>query len=373
MPLPTYHQPLRCDSGVDDTTKKNPGNVSARSRLCAVCGQLWLLQDVSHSATLYAALPACCALRRTYVASIRIMRMMRLALLPLLLAAAALPRSADALPPWSWDTMQVYIHCANMSGPWAPWAAAQLAKASFVVLEKPHGLFAAPVNTSAETKIAAGCAQIKTAAKAAGKETDCYIYTEVDWARTYYTLGHTVDSELPALGMHYENGSAFGNVNTLTCPNKLPGPDGVDTFHYSFHAYDFRKPRMQQLWAKRITDAVATGHVDGSFIDGNRGGWGFGNTKACQGDAECVADLKAGLEAAHKLVASTVGPTATLISNYPTPEALQVANGGMCERCGHDASTVLQLQETYFGRNGTKRCGLHNQPCVLQYRCYGAR
>jgi hypothetical protein len=45
----------------------------------------------------------------------------------------------------------------------------------------------------------------------------------------------------------------------------------------------------------------------------------------------------------------------------------------MCERCGHDASTVLQLQETYFGRNGTKRCGLHNQPCVLQYRCYGAR
>ena len=170
MPLPTYHQPLRCDSGVDDTTKKTPGNVSARSRLCAVCGQLWLLQDVSHSAALYAALPACCALRRTYVASIRIMRMMRLALLPLLLAAAALPRSADALPPWSWDTMQVYIHCANMSGPWAPWAAAQLAKASFVVLEKPHGLFAAPVNTSAETKIAAGCAQIKTAAKAAGKD-----------------------------------------------------------------------------------------------------------------------------------------------------------------------------------------------------------
>ena len=23
----------------------------------------------------------------------------------------------------------------------------------------------------------------------AGKETDCYIYVEVDWARTYYDLG----------------------------------------------------------------------------------------------------------------------------------------------------------------------------------------
>jgi hypothetical protein len=53
---------------------------------------------------------------------------------------------------------------------------------------------------------------------------------------------------------------------------------------------------MQQLWAKRITDAVATGHVDGSFIDGNRGGWGFGNCAACQGDKECESGLKAGLE-----------------------------------------------------------------------------
>ena len=33
------------------------------------------------------------------------------------------------------------------------------------MLEKPHGLFAAPVNTSAETKIAPGCAQIKAAVR----------------------------------------------------------------------------------------------------------------------------------------------------------------------------------------------------------------
>jgi hypothetical protein len=260
-----------------------------------------------------------------------------------------------------------------MSGPWAPWAAAELAKASFVVLEKPHGVFYPPINTSAETKIAAGCKQVKDAAKAAGKETDCYIYTEVDWARTYYNLGHEVDANLATLGIFYANGSGipFGITNTLTTPNKVPGPDGTSTFHYDFHAYDFRNPKMQQLWAKRIIDAVATGDVDGSFIDGNRGGWGFGNCGACQGDKECIAGLKAGLEAAHKMVAEAVGPKATLISNYPTPEALAVCNGGMCERCGHDADTVLQLQQTYFGKNGTKRCGIHDQPCVLQYRCYG--
>ena len=269
--------------------------------------------------------------------------------------------------------MQTYIHCANMSGPWAPWAAQQLAKAAFVVLEKPHGVFSPPVNDSAETKIAAGCKQIKDAAEQAGKRTDCYIYTEVDWARTYYSLGHAVDADLAHLGMHYNNGSGipFGTTNTLNTPNHVPGPDGTSTFHYNFHAYDFRNPRMQQLWSQRITDAVATGHVDGSFIDGNRGGWGFGNTNACERDAECIIALKAGLEAAHRSVAKTVGPNATLISNYPTPEALAVCNGGMCERCGHDANTVLQLQQTYFGVNGSKRCGLYGQPCVLQYRCYG--
>jgi hypothetical protein len=31
----------------------------------------------------------------------------------------------------------------------------------------------------------------------------------------------------------------------------------------------------------------------------------------------------------------------------------------------------VELQQTYFGVNGSKRCGLYNQSCVLQYRCYG--
>merc|ERR1711968_27492 len=136
--------------------------------------------------------------------------------------------SLDALPPWSWDTIQTYIHCANMSGPWAPWAAQKLAMASFVVFEKPHGLFYPPVNNSAETKIANACRQVK---EAGGKNPpDCYIYTEVDWARTYYSLGHVVDANLSELGMHYENGTAFGFTNTLVTPNHVPGPDGNQVY-----------------------------------------------------------------------------------------------------------------------------------------------
>lgn len=259
-----------------------------------------------------------------------------------------------------------------MSGPWEPWAAKKLAKAAFVVFEKPHGLFFPPVNTSAETKIAAACKQVKEASTEMNTETDCYIYTEVDWARTYYSLGHAVDADLANLGMHYDNGTAFGTTNNLKTPNNVLGPGGVQDYHYTFHAYDFRQPKMQALWAKRITDAVATGHVDGAFIDGNRGGWGFGNCNACPKDRaahnKCCDALKAGLKAAHYAVAKAVGPNATLISNYPTPEALEVCNGGMCERCGHDTSAVEQLHKTYFG---ARTCGLRNESCVLQYRCFG--
>ena len=74
-----------------------------------------------------------------------------------LLLALVLVCNSSALPPFSWDTVQTYIHCANMSGPWNDAAVAQLAKASFVVFEKVHGVFAPPANTSAETKIAAAC------------------------------------------------------------------------------------------------------------------------------------------------------------------------------------------------------------------------
>ena len=192
-------------------------------------------------------------------------------------------------------------------------------------------------------------------------------YVEVDWARTYYTLGHEVDANLAALGMHYANGTAFGDDALTKIPNGLTH-DGSSIAPYHFNAYDFRSKEMQQKWTARITDAVATGVVDGAFIDGNRGGWGFGNCNACdKKDKKCCTDLKAGLEAAH-IAAAKALPNATLISNYPTPEALKVCSGGMCERCGHGPNTVRQLHDTYFGKN---KCGLHGQPCVLQYRCYG--
>ena len=53
------------------------------------------------------------------------------------------------------------------------------------------------------------------------------------------------------------------------------------------------------------------------------------------------------LAAAHHAVAAALGKDKTLISNYPTDEAMAVCNGGMCERCGSDVKTVMALQKNY--------------------------
>ena len=104
--------------------------------------------------------------------------------LAVLLAVAPL---AASLPAWSWDTVQTYVHCANTTGEWNSAALHQLAAQRFVVFEKNHKLFYSgpdgAMSTSAETKIARSCQLVKQISPS----TECYMYTELDVARTYYT------------------------------------------------------------------------------------------------------------------------------------------------------------------------------------------
>ena len=113
----------------------------------------------------------------------------------------------SALPPWSWDTIQSYIHCANYSGAWNEGALERLNTASFVVFEKAHGSLAEPLFDRAEEKIVDACRQVKETAKRRQTSTDCYMYAEVDWARTFYSLGRVVERDLDSLAMHWPNQS----------------------------------------------------------------------------------------------------------------------------------------------------------------------
>ena len=65
-----------------------------------------------------------------------------------------------------------------------------------------------------------------------------------------------------------------------------------------------------------------------------------------------------GLEEAVRTLAERLGPNKTLISNYPTPDAMKLCVGGMMERGGSTEAIAA------FGK---KTCGLYDQLCLLDY------
>jgi hypothetical protein len=132
----------------------------------------------------------------------------------------------------------------------------------------------------------------------------------------------------------------------------------MKVLQYQLHypAYDFNNSLAREKWIERVTNATATGFVDGAFIDGNRGAWNSGITGACS--KEKRAGWAVGLGETVATLAQRLGPSKTLISNYPTPDAMKLVAGGMMERGG--SSQAIQD----FGK---KRCGLFNQSCLLDY------
>ena len=265
-------------------------------------------------------------------------------------AVASVATTATALPSWSWDTLQTYVHCANYSGEWNSGALAVLAKQPFVVFEKYHKAFEEPQFDQAESKIIESCKKVK----ALNPKTDCYIYTESDWARTEYSLGHWFDSN-PIAELQCPGAGDFVGTNDTLC---MPGPDSdSDTRapcngalkHLHYHAYDFNNSQAREMWIERVTNATASGFVDGAFIDGNRNGFSSSVTGACS--PEKRAGWAAGLQQAVETLSQRLGPSKTLISNYPTADAMKLVTGGMMERGGSTANIEA------FGK---KTCGLYH-------------
>eukprot|EP01052_Picozoa_sp_SAG31_P057081 SAG31_NODE_16695_length_699_cov_1.203333_1_plen_118_part_01 len=92
------------------------------------------------------------------------------------LAALRQRDGQQAMPRFSWDTIQTFSHCANSSGPLSPVALEYFRNDSFVVIEKSQAISSAPVNRSAEMKMYAAAAQLK--ARSPGIQV--YIYHAVD-------------------------------------------------------------------------------------------------------------------------------------------------------------------------------------------------
>lgn len=130
--------------------------------------------------------------------------------------------------------------------------------------------------------------------------------------------------------------------------------------HKHYNAYDFNNSAAREKWIERVTNVTASGVVDGAFIDGNRGGFASTVTGKCS--AEKKKGWAAGLELAVATLSQRLGPTKTLISNYPTPSAMKLVVGGMMERGGSTADIEA------FGKNKV-RCMLCGVFCVLCAVC----
>ena len=102
--------------------------------------------------------------------------------LPLLLLAVGGWGAVEAMPPWDWDHIQTFAHCANVTGPLSPSALAAFKPHGFVILEKFHQMSNPPVNRSGEAKI---CKQAKIL-KAGNPQQEVYIYVAMDVVRGYY-------------------------------------------------------------------------------------------------------------------------------------------------------------------------------------------
>ena len=87
----------------------------------------------------------------------------------------ALPR-----PPFSWDTLPVFFHSANASGPWSDAAVKQIARFAMATNEKAHAM-ALPGGGRQSEEIAGPAACRQVDAQKTGSHTFFYLNSVIDW------------------------------------------------------------------------------------------------------------------------------------------------------------------------------------------------
>ena len=111
-------------------------------------------------------------------------------------------------------------------------------------------MFDTPAVDQAEAKIAASCRLIKERSQ---NRTSCLMYTETDWARRSYSLGHWMD-EHPESELH-----CAGELVTRWGYQQSMDPNTKQWYNYSAHAYDYSNPAGAERWIQRVTSAIDTG------------------------------------------------------------------------------------------------------------------
>jgi len=219
----------------------------------------------------------------------------------MLAAAAAYSISmCSALPVFSWSTIPLYVHCANASGPLSAEFAAKVAKTSFITLVKNHCQQCDPVNHGAEGKMVAEAKRLK----ALNPKLEVMMYFAADFARTWYDAGVWFDQHPQQEVRNDSSGKLVGF--------KQEGSPAT-----GWHAFDYSSSTAVNRWVATITDNVATGFIDGAFVDGlsSNGSWTakggilWGCNKTHQ---QAFLD---GLAEAQRMLGAKLGPNRLVFAN----------------------------------------------------------
>ena len=159
--------------------------------------------------------------------------------------AALVSTSGAVLPQFSWDTLPVFFHSANTSGPYSADAIHVIAKYPMVTIEKWQGYDMLTVDDEDEMVLA------MKAIKQANPKVATYFYMSSFTALPEMTRTcRQLDGHQNWI-LHDMNGNAVQDRN-------------------GYHIFDLSNPEVRQWWIDTCLDALSASNRDGCFCDSSQ-------------------------------------------------------------------------------------------------------
>eukprot|EP01084_Bolivina_argentea_P033010 61086_1 len=162
---------------------------------------------------------------------------------------------AAVMPSFSWDTVPVFVHMCNASGPFNDSTIEYLARYPMVTVEKGQGINATMepyASLYAEDKILQTLKRVKQINSSI--ITIMYQNSVIDW--TFYKM-HETFIENPDWWLRDENGEIV----------LIPGDHTFPQPQQGLLVFDYQQEIVQQFYAESCLNMTQTGYIDGCFAD----------------------------------------------------------------------------------------------------------
>ena len=159
--------------------------------------------------------------------------------------AALVSTSGAMLPQFSWDTLPVFFHSSNTSGPYSADAIRVIAKYPMVTIEKWQGYDVKNIDDEDEMVLA------MKAIKQANPKVATYFYMNSHKDRPEMTRMARQLQEHPDWVLKDKDGNQVKNEQ-------------------GFLVFDLSNPDVRQWWIKTCLDAVTAANGDGCFCDSSQ-------------------------------------------------------------------------------------------------------